>query len=94
MLKIADDTSISEMVPTSAESRLQALIDHISSWSLENHLQLNPIKCKELVTRFKRSSPSFNPVGLDAQPFEKVSSAKVLGVIIRNDLKWNDHGCL
>ena len=49
MLKIADDTSFSEMVPTSAESRLQVPIDHISSWSLENRFQLNPIKCKELV---------------------------------------------
>ena len=91
MLKITDDTSISEMFPTSAESRLQVLIDHISSWTLENHFQLNPIKCKEIVTCFKRSSPSFNPVGLDAKPLERVSSAKVLGVIIKNDLKWNDH---
>ena len=24
-------------------------------------------------------------------PFERVPSAKVLGVMIRNDLKWNDH---
>lgn len=78
--KFADDTSISEVVPTSAESRLQVVIDRISNWSQQNHSQLNPIKCKEVVTYFKRSSPSFNPVGLDGQPFERVSSANVLGL--------------
>ena len=65
MWKFADDTSISEMAPTSAKSRLQVAIDHNSNWSLENHFQLNPIKCMELVTCFKRSSPSSNPIGLD-----------------------------
>ena len=54
-------------------------------------LQLNPSKCKELRTCFKRSPPSYAPVISDGLEFEQVSTAKILGVAFRQDLKWNDH---
>ena len=31
------------------------------------------------------------PIKIDGLQFERVSSAKVLGVMISNYLKWNDH---
>ena len=31
------------------------------------------------------------PIKIDGLQFERVSSAKVLGVMISNNLKWNDH---
>ena len=40
---------------------------------------------------FKRSPPSYAPVISDGLEFEQVSNAKILGVTIRQDLKWNDH---
>lgn len=49
MWKFADDTAISEVVPSFGESCLQDALNHVSRWSQENHLQLNPAKCKELV---------------------------------------------
>ncbi|KAL9960492.1 hypothetical protein ACROYT_G033960 [Oculina patagonica] len=85
MWKFADDTTISEI------SNLQHAVDHVNKWSQENHLQLNPRKCKEMLTCFKRSPPLYNPVEVDGLYFERVSSAKVLGLTLRNDLKWNDH---
>ena len=33
----------------------------------------------------------FDPVEVDGLNFERVSSTKVLGITLRNDLKWNDH---
>ena len=54
-------------------------------------LVLNPTKCKELVICFKKTPPSYGPIKIDGVQFERVSSAKVLGVTISNDLKWNDH---
>ena len=91
MWKFADDTTVSEIVPPSKQSALQQAVDFISSWSQENRLQLNPSKCKELQSCFKRSPPTHSPVELDGLAFESVNSAKVLGVTIRDDFKWNDH---
>ena len=91
MWKFADDTTISEIVQPSNVSNLQHVVDHVNKWSHENRLQLNPRKCKEMLTCFKRSPPLFDPVEVDGLNFERVSSAKVLGITLRNDLKWNDH---
>ena len=91
MWKFADDTTISEIVPPSKQSHLQQAVDNLNDWSRENLFQLNPIKCKEITTCFKRSPPSHAPVEVDGLKFESVTSAKVLGVTIRNDFKWNDH---
>ena len=91
MWKFADDTTVSEVVPISGESLLQEAVNHISRWSHNNLFQLNPTKCKELVVCFKKTPSSCDSIKIDGVRFEKVSSAKVLGVTISNDLKWNDH---
>ena len=57
MWKFADDTTVSEVVPASKLSTLQQAGDYIQDWSQENHLQLNPTKCKEICTCFKRTPP-------------------------------------
>ena len=89
--KFADDTTVSAIVLPSCPSSLQQVVNEISSWSYENHLQLNSSKCKELHTCFKRSPPAYAPVISDSWEFVQVSTAKILGVTIRQDLKWNDH---
>ncbi|XP_068757749.1 uncharacterized protein [Montipora capricornis] len=91
MWKFAEDTTVSEVVPSSGESSLQEAVNHISSWSHSNLFQLNPTKCKELVVCFKKTPPSYGPIKIYGEKFERVSSAKVLGVTISNDLKRNDH---
>ena len=60
--KFADDTTVSEIVPPSNQSALPYAVDFISTWSQENRLQLNPSKCKELQSCFKRSPPTHSPV--------------------------------
>ena len=82
MWKFADDITISEVIPPSQQSSLQYAVDHIANWFQENRLQLNPTKCKEVQTCFKRSPPTHTPVGLDGFQFGRVNSAKVLGVTI------------
>ena len=91
MWKFADDTTVSEVVSPSKHSTLQQAADFIHDWSQENHLQLNPIKCKEIRTCFKRTPPFFSQVAIEGVEFELVSSAKVLGVVISSDLKWSAH---
>ena len=61
MWKFPDDTTVSEIVPPSNQNELQHAVDFISTWSQEN-LQLNPSKCKELKSCFKRSPTTHSPV--------------------------------
>lgn len=44
-----------------------------------------------MVICFKKHFPAFDPVEVNGQSLERVSTAKILGVTFRNDLKWNDH---
>ena len=89
MWKFADDSTVSEVAPASKHSSLQQEAEYIHDWSQENHLQLNPTKCKEIRTCFKRTPPCFSQVSIEGVEFEMVSSANVLGVIIISDLKWS-----
>ena len=71
---------------------LQDTIHDVLRWSNDNRFKLNSLKCKELRIDFRRES-NLDTVSLKANgnAFEIGKSAKILGVTIRNDLKWNDH---
>ena len=40
---------------------------------------------------FKRSPRCHSPIVSDCLEIEQVSTAKIPGVTLRQDLKWNDH---
>jgi hypothetical protein len=89
--KFADDITISEIIPPSRASHLQQAVNHINIWSQENLLELKPSKCKEILTCSKRTPTSYAQLDVNGLNFERLSSAKILGMSVRNDLKWNDH---
>ena len=49
--------------------------------------QLNETKCKELLINFNTN----NLLVVNRMPIDLVTSAKILGLNISNDLKWNCH---
>ena len=53
--------------------------------------QLNATKCKELRINFSKQKSDVVLVIANEQFFELVSSAKILGVTVTDDLKWNAH---
>ena len=89
--KFADDTTVSEIIQKTGSSRLQVQVDQINCWSNENNFQLNSLKCKELRIDFTRHRHIDDPITVNDLAFEVVQSVKILGVTIREDLKWNDH---
>ena len=89
--KFADDSTVSEVISKSDVSNLQKEIDIISSWTKENRFQINPIKCKELRVDFSKQQRTDDAIIVDGQTLEVVKSAKILGVTVRNDLKWYEH---
>ena len=92
MRKFADDTTVSEIVPKFGASMLQDTVHDVLQWYNDNRFKLNSLKCKELRIDFRREN-NLDTVSLKASgnAFEIVKSAKILGVTVRNDLKWIDH---
>ena len=89
--KYVDDTSTSEVVVKGGVSHMQAIANRVIECSRENRVQLNADKCKELRISFAKEQRAFDPVIIEGKEVELVTSTKLLGLTIANDLTWNDH---
>ena len=91
MWKYVDDTSCSEIVTKGGVSKLQEAVHDLSRQASIDGFQLNEAKCKELRIGLSNNNHDFEPLVLHGKPLELVTSAKLLGMIISHDLKWNMH---
>ena len=91
IVKYVDDTTIFEIKTSSSNSVLPEAAKEVSVWSKENNMKLNPTKTKEMHISFSKQSDILPPVVIDDINIETVSSAKLLGVTVSSDLKWNLH---
>ena len=89
--KYVDDTTISETVAKGELSNAQRTIERVVQWSLENRVQLNTDKCKEMRISFTKSQQEFEPILINSDALEVVDSVKLLGLNIFSDLTWNIH---
>lgn len=91
MFKYADDTEISEYILGSANSsNMQCVTNSIIDWAQQNKFELNPLKCKEIMVIFNREQPHYPPI-VNGTTIERVKKAEILGLVITDDLKWNEH---
>ena len=91
MWKYVDDISVSEIVERGLESELQVAVDDLASQSSREGFQLSETKCKDFRIGFSNTIPDFDPIVLNGEPLEIVTSAKLLGLNLTSDLKWNTH---
>ena len=89
--KFVDDTTMAEAVPSDGNSKIQESVDDFVDQTLATKFQRNETKCKELRITFSKSDPILYPIVVKNQPLEIVKSAKLLGMNISSDLKWNIH---
>ena len=90
--KFVDDTTIAEEVPKGAISKMQLATNEIQDQSINLKFTLNEDKCKEMRVCFAKLERSdILPLIINNKEIELTFSAKILGLIIRSDLKWNDH---
>ena len=87
--KYVDDTTISETVAKGELSNAQRTTERVVQWSLENRVQLNTDKCKEMRISFSKSQQEFEPILINRDALEVVDSVKLLGLNISSDLTWN-----
>ncbi|CAB4017461.1 RNA-directed DNA polymerase from mobile element jockey, partial [Paramuricea clavata] len=90
--KFVDDVTISEGLLRNGEpSVIQSDLTSIATWASNNLMKLNTKKCKEMQICFFRNKPELPHLCVEDQILECVSSHKVLGLIIQDNLKWNEH---
>ena len=58
---------------------------------MRQQVQLNADKCKELRISFAKEQRVFDPIIIEGKEVELVTSTKLLGLTIANDLTRNDH---
>ena len=67
-------------------------IEAVEALSIENFLNLNPLKCKYmLISRKRTPSTPDEPLVLTDLPLQKVDAFKYLGVLLSQDLSWSPH---
>ena len=85
IFKFADDTYL--VVPGVITDTCQEEIDHIQTWAADNSLKLNRNKTKEIgfSSRREGAPPPSRP------DIERMTSLRVLGVIVNDKLTAADH---
>ena len=87
--KYVDDLTIGENRVCGASCNLQPSLDSLSSWSQENKLKLNPTKCQAMRVYFGNKEIPNDDLFITNQQLAAVDKMKLLGFLIRDDLKWN-----
>ena len=89
--KYVDDTTVAVIVRRGDVGTAQRAVSTVAEWTVKNNMQLNADKCKELIIDFKKNIHNFSPLTIESKDLPVVTSAKILGVTISDNLKWNDH---
>ena len=95
LFKYVDDSTLFEILcKTNEISEIQESINKVADWTAMNCMKINSKKSKEMIisfthdVNFKKSVPNITIEGI---PVEVVKHAKLLGVILSDDLTWNMH---
>ena len=89
--KYIDDTTVSEIIPRNGISQIQSRANELERWNTQNKFQLNVKKCNELLFQFHRNRIPFDKINLSTGCPNLVRQAKILGVTVRDDLRWSTH---
>jgi len=87
MFQYADDTNL--FVPAYSGVSLLSEFEHVEEWAADNKMITNISKTKELVFQRPRLKHFLAPSVVCG--IEQVPSAKLLGVIFKNNLSFDEH---
>lgn len=93
MIKYADDTSIVGRMYTNDDNSLQSYNNEIfnfTNWCVDNYLEINVGKTKEIIVDFRRKKKTTIPdLKINGQSVERVSEYKYLGTVIDDQLTFD-----
>ena len=94
LYKCIDDSTLFEVCNDIDASLMQDSINTATSWTEDHNMRINPDKSKEMIICFSRGEnvrDTLPKIIIDDKEVERVAYAKLLGVIISEDLTWNKH---
>ena len=91
--KYVDDNTAAEpeMVEKGETSKIQNMVNELTEKTYRTNFQFNEKKCKELRISFTKNHPEYAPIVINDKPIEIVTTIKLLGLNISNNLKWSHH---
>ena len=66
-------------------------LKEISSWTNENQMKINADKSKYMIINFTDDYQFCTRLTIEDQPLTQVQEARLLGVVIRDDLSWKSN---
>jgi len=88
--KYVDDVTITETLARSKPSVMQMVLDDVTEWSINNLMNINYKKTKEmLIGTISKDPPSALTLG--GNEIERVTSFKLLGATISETLNWDEN---
>ena len=91
-LKYVNDTTVIELIPRNSPSYLPIAASDVNHYASVRNMRLNAKKCKEMTVDFLQYKPAvLSPLHVGGSLIERVPSHKLLGVIITNNLSWDEH---
>ncbi|KAI4884459.1 hypothetical protein NFI96_003687 [Prochilodus magdalenae] len=91
IIKSADDTTAVGLISNNNEEAYREEVSFLTHWCRENNLSLNVNKTKELIVDFRKQERVHTPITITGAAVERVSSFKLLGVHITEELTWTEH---
>ncbi len=88
IVKFAVDTSVVGLISNNDKTSYREEVERLC-WCHSNSLSLNVDKTKEMIVDFRRRSAIHTPLLIGRSEVERVSSTKLLGVHISDDLIWS-----
>ena len=89
--KYIDDIAITEIIDRNSKSQMSGALNIVDEWSVDNHMTINAKKTKVMTVCPTSSSKTPEPLYLNNIQIEEVTTFKLLGVNIDNDLKFSSH---
>ena len=70
---------------------MQESINETTEWAHTNDMKINAQKTHEMVISFAKEKLDPPPIEIDGESIERVHVAKLVGLHIQDNLKWDVH---
>ena len=88
---VANDVSLSGQIISAEHLKSQYYLDSIQNWTRNQKMILNDQKTKVMIFNFTENHQFSTRLKLNDEKLEVVKQAKLLGLILTDDLKWDEN---
>ena len=89
--QVPNDIPIHNQFISSHDLKSQVWLDQINDWTENQKMLINIQKTKTMIFNFTDKYQFSTRLSINDNPIEVIDSTKLLGTIITNDLKWEQH---